>query len=148
MSDPVSELQHGMNMVSHMLFNFIGQAYRDAPPMRIGDNPAEKVPETAFNTQEDSRVKADQLMGGFKHLDTLIQGLPDNLGSESQQLQELEDLRKQNEELQQQLDQECERAERKLQVAQDLFGTLALATLQQRQGQKLQQLKAEFSQVQ
>ena len=147
MSDPLTQLQHGLNGVSHMLFNFIGQAARDAPPVAVGDSADEKVPPSALNLEEDTRVKADQLMGGFKHLDTLIQALPDDLGAEAEQLQELQQLCRQNADAQEQLRQEYERAERKLQVAQDLFGAVAMATLQQRQARKLQQLKAEISQA-
>ena len=117
MSDPLTQLQHGLNGVSHMLFNFIGQAARDAPPVAVGDSADEKVPPSALNLEEDTRVKADQ------------------------------QLCRQNADAQQQLRQEYERAERKLQVAQDLFGAVAMATLQQRQARKLQQLKAEISQA-
>jgi hypothetical protein len=141
MADPLTQLQQGMNNVSHMLFNFIGQAHRDAPPLPVGDADESTVAPSAEDVHQTTRVRADQLMGGFKNLDTLVRALPDDLGSEEEQLRELDELRAQNEEHQRQLQEEYERAERKLQLAQELFGTLAMAELQKRQARKLQQLQ-------
>jgi hypothetical protein len=141
MADPVTQLQQGLNNVSHMLFNFIGQAHRDAPPVPVGDAD-EKLPPVPAEVEDTTRIRADQLMGGFKHLDTLVRALPDDdLGGEERQLQELDELRRQNAELQRELQEEYGRSERKLQLAQELFGELAMDELRRRQAQKLQQLQ-------
>mmetsp|Transcript_44523 Transcript_44523/g.74289 ORF Transcript_44523/g.74289 Transcript_44523/m.74289 type:complete len:135 (+) Transcript_44523:211-615(+) len=120
--DIVTQLQDEVNSLSTLYWNYTGILQRDAPPLAVGE---EAVPtDAAHESQrlvEECKRMATAVVDATKLIDTLASNLPPIKPNGEAQLARIDELQKQNEELEKELVEELELADIELKRVQALY---------------------------
>ncbi|KAJ9512072.1 hypothetical protein V8C86DRAFT_2489080 [Haematococcus lacustris] len=130
MVDAVTQLQAEINKVSSLFFGTVGELQRDGLPASIQGEPLLTPAATNYNSTARSQGFAKELLAATSTISLLVSKLPTvTPQQDSERLASIAHLQQRNRLLQQQLAQEQELANIKLELAQDLFAALAEHTL-------------------
>ncbi len=121
----MTQIQEQINMMCSMMCTVSGGLQRDAPPLSLGGEEAAAAPVPGYDVKEQSRVMASQLVGASKAVDALVRVLPDANIPEQEHLARIAALQEENEALGKELDEEMERAEKRVGELQEMFAMLA-----------------------
>ena len=120
--DIVTQLQEEVNSLSTLYWNYTGILQRDAPPLSVGEETvAVDSANESQRLREESSKMAKAVVDATKLIDSLASNLPPIEPNGDNQLAQLDDLQKRNDELEKELLEELELADTELKRVQGLY---------------------------
>jgi hypothetical protein len=125
-ADLLSQTQFELNRLSELFLSTVGELQRDAGPVSVNDEELICPPLSAqYNAEERSKGFAAEVMTAFSNVQLLISKLPAAPSSEKEQLDRIRELQVTNQQLQEEVAEQQQLAEAKLQHAQEIYALLA-----------------------
>lgn len=130
--DVVTQLQGQITRLTQLFYETVGELQQKANPVPIVDEELQQTITEQYNAEERSKGFSTEILQVFKNIDSLVAKLPDQQGSEQEQIDRIVELQRLNDDLRLELQKEKEIAEVKLRQAQDMYAVLAQNELKQR----------------
>ncbi|GBG70444.1 hypothetical protein CBR_g6572 [Chara braunii] len=119
--DVVSQLQDQANHMASLFFNYVGALQRDAPPVRLGDEPPPPPPPPEVDVKGQGKMMATAVVQAAKTFDALVGALPVTAGGEEEQLKRIAELQAENEAVANELQSELSAMEAELAQVREVF---------------------------